>query len=91
MNLGQIIEKAKKNISDITGLPLNSISGMTRDAETNDIRLEVELTERKGIPDSMDLLGIYEIVIDENGNISEFSRTGMRKRGDTAIEQVEEY
>ena len=91
MKLNQIIENAKINTSEFTGMPINSLTGMTKDPETNSLRLEIELLERKGIPDSMDLLGIYEVLVDEEGDICELSRTGMRKRGDKSIEQIEEY
>jgi len=91
MKLNQMIDNAKKKTSEMTGLKFNSITGMSKDAETGLMRLEMELLERKGIPDSMDLLGIYEVEIDEDGEITGFGRTGMRKRGDTAIEPVEEY
>jgi hypothetical protein len=42
----------------------------------------VELVERRAIPDSMDLLGLYEVITDDTGNVQTFRRVGMRKRGD---------
>ena len=43
----------------------------------------MELLEKKSIPDSMDILGIYEVVIDEGGQLISLDRKGLRRRGDT--------
>jgi len=41
-----------------------------------------ELVERKSVPDTSDLLGIYEVRMDEAGNILCYERTRMRRRSD---------
>ncbi len=46
--------------------------------------VEVEMLEKESIPSSMDILGLYEVQLDKEGKILNFSRKAMRKRSDTA-------
>ena len=46
----------------------------------------IEMLEKKSIPDSMDVLGCYEVKLNNDGNIQDFTRVRLRKRGDTAAE-----
>jgi len=80
----QLLDSVKKEMVDLTSLPFNTITGVALDEETHAPTVTIELVERKAIPDSMDLLGIYEVIIDEAGGVSTFRRIGMRKRGDVA-------
>jgi len=45
--------------------------------------LRLELVEKESIPDSMDILGVYEVELDHDGNVTEFARSGLRQRRDT--------
>jgi hypothetical protein len=47
-------------------------------------RVAIELVERRGIPDTNDVLGLYEIRLDAAGNVLRYERTQMRRRGDFA-------
>jgi hypothetical protein len=66
----------------LTSLPFHTITGVALDEETNAPIITMELVERKAIPDSMDLLGLYEVMTDEEGRVRTFKRVSMRKRGD---------
>ena len=82
LNMKQVLDTVKKEMVELTSLQFNTIAGLALDEETNAPTLTIELVERKAIPDSMDLLGIYEVTTDENGKVRTFRRIGMRKRGD---------
>ena len=82
LNLEQVMVTVKKEMVELTSLPFNMIAGLALDEETNAPTITIELVERKAIPDSMDLLGIYEVTTDEDGGVRTFRRVGMRKRGD---------
>jgi hypothetical protein len=88
MRLKEIIEKAKQGLGELTTLKVNTIVGASKDEEKGEWKVTVELLEKAAIPDSMDLLGIYEVLLNEEGEIVRFERKGLRKRGDT--EKVEE-
>ena len=84
LNLEQVMVTVKNEMVGLTSLPFNTIAGLALDEETNSPTITIELVERKAIPDSMDLLGIYEVTTDEDGGVRTFRRIGMRKRGDVA-------
>jgi hypothetical protein len=89
MNIKEVIEKVKKGIVDLTTLKLNTVVGASKAEENGAWKVTVELLEKASIPDSMDLLGTYEALLDEGGEIVRFERKGLRKRGDT--EMIGEY
>jgi len=45
--------------------------------------VSLEALERKAIPDTMDVLGLYEVRLDGEGNLLDFQRKKLRKRGET--------
>ena len=78
VTLPEMIEKARKQLGEFTGLPL----GSTILARKNDRGwlVQVELVEKQSIPDGQDILATYEMTVDEDANVVDFSRVGMRKR-----------
>lgn len=84
MNIKEIVIKAKKNLAMITNLEFNGVIGVSK--ESNEWEITAELIERKSIPDTSDILGIYEVKLDDEGEILGFSRVKLRKRGDTEEE-----
>ena len=45
-------------------------------------QVTVELVERRGVPDTSDLLGVYESFLDAAGNVLRYERTRIRRRCD---------
>jgi hypothetical protein len=78
----ELLETIKKEMVELTSLKFSTITGVGTDEETKAKKITLELVERNAIPDSMDLLGIYEVLTDDSGNIQTFRRVGMRKRSD---------
>ena len=84
MEAGKI---AQEVISKLTELEFDGVRGLLKD--DGKWLVTVELIERKSIPDAQDLLGGYEIIIDEEaGNVLGFERKTLRKRGDTEIKEL---
>jgi hypothetical protein len=81
ITLEQAIAQATAKILQLTGLKLVGVIGVTPDEEGNYL-IKTEVIERAGIPDTMDILGLYEINLDRNGNLINYSRIDMRKRGE---------
>lgn len=82
LNMKQVMDTVKKEMVGLTSLPFHTITGVDLDEETHAPIITMELVERKAIPDSMDLLGLYEVMTDENGLVRTFKRVSMRKRGE---------
>ena len=81
MNTDKIIKKAQEEFAQLSKLPVNAVIGLSRIDEGWVISLET--LERKAIPDTMDILGVYEIRLDSEGNLLGFERKKLRKRGET--------
>lgn len=80
MSMTDIIPKIRQEIPALIGLKLNNVVGL---AKTEDgWRVMVEMVEKESIPNSMDLLGLYEITLDGEGTILGFERKSLRKRVD---------
>ena len=45
-------------------------------------RVAVELVERAAVPDTGDLLGIYEVQLNHTGDVTRYERTRVRRRND---------
>jgi hypothetical protein len=88
MTIKGISEKAKSELTDLTSFEASSVVSIKRDAD--EWKVMVELLEKSGIPDRMDILGIYEARLDSAGNVTGYDRKGLRKRGDTAGQEMEE-
>ncbi len=80
----ELTVKARKDLGKITGLEPSSIVGTARD--DRGWRISMEMVEKHSIPDSMDILATYEVLVDEEGNVMEFNRKGMRKRNESLTE-----
>jgi hypothetical protein len=83
----QIIEKAKLEAQKLIGLKLNSVIGVTK--KDDGWKVTVEMVEKESIPNSMDILGLYEIYLNKDGEIEGFERKALRKRIDTEISKPE--
>jgi len=79
--LGVLIEQTRKELNKLTGLDLSTTKGVKKDGEGWIIT--IELIEKHSIPDQMDILALYEVSIDADGNIQNFDRKAMRKRMDS--------
>jgi len=76
----EIIEKAKKQLADLTGFKEPAGVGFKKEKEG--WMVTVEIAEKKSIPDGMDILGTYEVHLDVKGNLISYEKVAMRKRMD---------
>ena len=84
MNANQVVEKARKEFIGLGKKPADGVTGLSKTKEGWAIMLEA--LERKGIPDTMDMLGLYELRMDEEGHLLGLDRKKLRKRGETKEE-----
>jgi len=79
----QLIEIAREELSKVTGLELSTTLATVKDERG--WRVSIDLIEKHSIPDQMDILATYDVVLDDDGKLIEFNRTGLRKRCDVEI------
>jgi hypothetical protein len=75
-----IVNQAKKELTALTKLELSTVMGITKEGE--EWLVTLEMVEKKSIPDAMDILGRYEVRLDNGGQMLNFNRVSLRKRGD---------
>jgi hypothetical protein len=79
LTMMQVIESTTRQL---TMLKLK-VSAITSVARTDDgWRVTAEMLERKSVPDTSDLLGVYELQLDHVGNLLRYERTHLRRRCD---------
>ena len=81
MNANEIVIKAREEFAGLGKKSADGIAGFSKTEEGWSILMEA--VERKGIPDTMDVLGLYEIHLDNEGNLLGMNRKKLRKRGET--------
>jgi hypothetical protein len=85
----QLIEATVKAKEQLQALLNRDVPNVTSASKVEDgWQLTLELIERKAIPDSQDLLGMYEVILNEDGDLTSYERIRVRKRMD--LEEVVE-
>ncbi len=81
MNANEVVEKAQQEFVRLGKKPADGVTGLSKTEEGWTVLLEA--LERKAIPDTMDVLGLYELHLDNEGNLLGLDRKKLRKRGET--------
>jgi gas vesicle protein GvpO len=85
ISVPEIAVRATEQLSQLTGLKAGTVSGVAHDEQG--WHVIADLIELKRIPESSDVLGMYEILLDDMGNLLSYQRTRRYCRGQIA-EQV---
>lgn len=72
-------KRAARHISEMTGRPPEGVVGVQRDEDG--WRVAVEIVEMQRIPDSADILAVYEVEVDAGGELMSYRRTERHTRG----------
>ena len=80
MELREIVEQAKGDLTAVTDLKVSGVVGVSR--QEDGWHVGTELIERRGIPDTQDLLGVYEVTLTNDGQIVTYERKRIRRRMD---------
>jgi hypothetical protein len=76
--------EAARQLLQLTGKAAEGVTGFER---TDDgWRVEVEVVEVRRIPDTSDVLALYELDVDEDGELEGYRRLRRYSRGSTGQE-----
>jgi len=78
--LSQILESAKSQLSAVTGLKSETVT--TASKKENGWLVGVELLEMSRIPPATDVIGCYEVQVNDEGEVTGFERRRTRLRGE---------
>jgi len=87
MEMKDVIARTKKQLANSTGLKPEGVTRAFRDDQG--WHVGVEVLEMSRIPTATDVLGDYEVVLDENGSMLRFERKRTRLRGEPMEEEGE--
>ncbi len=73
-------EKSRGIIEELLDKHAESVISVTK--EENEWKVLVEVLERRAVPDTQDLLGRYELKLDENKELLGYERVVLRRRQD---------
>ena len=79
MNIKDVLEQAKIQLSEATGLKIITIVEIFKDERGWHVFLD--MLEMSRIPPATDVLGEYEVILDNEGNMLSFERKRTRLRG----------
>ncbi len=79
----EVGDKALNQIEYLLKKKSQGVVGISREGEYWNVQIEV--LERRAVPDVMDILGIYEMKLDMDLNTMEYRRVGLRHRGDMIV------
>lgn len=85
MELREMLEKAKTDLTAATGLKPVSVIQAFKDDQGWHVRIEMLVLSR--IPPATDVLGDYDVLLAEEGAMLRFERRKTRLRGQAMEEQ----
>ena len=65
--------EAVSQVQELIGKPVEGVTGMEKDG--SDWTVTVEVVELSRIPNTTDVLGVYEVTLDRNGDVTGARRT----------------
>jgi hypothetical protein len=76
---GQLIQEARKQVHELAGVEAEAVSGLTGSADDGWV-VRVEAVELARVPNTMDLMGSYEVTLAADGELLGFRRLGRYQR-----------
>ncbi|MGV1005620.1 MAG: gas vesicle protein GvpO [Candidatus Nanopelagicales bacterium] len=75
----QVVKSLKADIEEVTGFPPLSVVALEHleDSWTG----RVEVTEFQRVPEAQNLIGIYDVILDVDGNLVSWDRFATRLKG----------
>jgi hypothetical protein len=69
----ELLRAAREQAADLTGKPVESVSGFERDGDSEWL-VTVEVLELERVPNTMDILASYELRLSDDGEVLGFHR-----------------
>lgn len=77
----EIARSAARELLELTGKQPEGITGLERTEDGDGWNVQVEVVEVRRIPDTTDVLALYEITTDERGRLQGYRRLKRYARG----------
>jgi Gas vesicle synthesis protein GvpO len=70
----EAIERVRGELPQLLGHPVDSVLGLQPQDDDNGWSVTVQVVELSRIPHSTDVLGVYEVTLDERGELGSYKR-----------------
>lgn len=84
--VAELAQRARDQVSEITGLEPEGVTSV-KEYEEGTWRVLVELLEVSRIPEALDVIGSYEVEVDEDGHVLSYERVRRYARSDKNPQQ----
>lgn len=81
----KIGEQGASALASFVKKPAENVIGVTK--EGKEWKVLVEVLERRSVPDTQDIMGRYEVRLDENGELLGFKQVMLKRRQDFPVEE----
>jgi hypothetical protein len=78
----ELAQQARRQVSEMTGLQSGTVTGLDRAADDRWV-VTVEVVELARIPNTMDVMGTFEVTLSERGELVGIRRSGRHRRSET--------
>jgi Gas vesicle synthesis protein GvpO len=79
LGVRQVAQRAGGELEQLLGRPVSSVLGVQKDDGNWNVTLEIIEVDR--IPETTSIMGVYRVVLDEDGDVLEYTRTRRYHRG----------
>jgi hypothetical protein len=87
LSAGELGQAALLTVQQLTGYRPEAVTGLRWDEESDTWCVAVDVLEMARIPNTTDVLGSYEVQLDDNGTLRGYRRLRRFNRSDTSGEQ----
>jgi Gas vesicle synthesis protein GvpO len=77
----ELAQQARQQVSELTGLQSGTVTGLDRAGD--DWVVTVDVVELERIPNTMDVIGTFEVTLSEQGDVVGLRRRGRHRRSET--------
>jgi hypothetical protein len=77
----ELSEAALKTVQELTGYEAEAVTGLEWESDGEQWQITVDVLELSRIPNTSDVIGIYQVQLDERGTLRGYKRTGRYSRG----------
>ena len=75
----ELSQAALRTVEELTGYDAEAVTGLQWDGDQWEVTVEV--LELSRVPNTTDVMGTYQVQLDERGTLRGYRRTGRRYRG----------
>jgi hypothetical protein len=78
----ELAQQAKRQVSEMTGLQSGTVTGLDRAGDDRWV-VTVEVVELARVPNTMDVMGSFEVTLSKDGELLGLRRRGRYRRSQT--------